>query len=163
MGNTTDSLIFLNKAIDLGYHNLDHILHDDYLTNISYTKGFQLAIRRLKDIINLYTLSEDEDSIPRPITVVPDKSPEPVNFQEPIKNIEPVKAVPEKELTGRAVTIEIQETTTKPEVVIPPYFEYIAELEVLHDIGYLNDFIIIPVLEKHKGNIHKTVLELLDM
>jgi hypothetical protein len=39
----------------------------------------------------------------------------------------------------------------------------LSELEVLHDIGYLNDEMIIPVLEKNKGNIQRTVLELLDM
>jgi hypothetical protein len=158
MGNTTDSLLFLNKAIDLGYHNLDHILHDDYLTNISYTKGFQLAIHRLRDILNVSSLPADSE--PSVNILEPVKNPEPVIFEDPIKITEPVKG-PEQVVTG---PLNFQEPETViPEAVIPPDFAYIAELEVLHDIGYLNDFIIVPVLEKNKGNIHKTVLELLDM
>jgi len=42
-------------------------------------------------------------------------------------------------------------------------FEYNAELEVLRDIGYMNDELVMPILEKNKGNVQQTVLELLDL
>jgi hypothetical protein len=86
LGNVTEALVFLNKAIDLGWRDLEKIMGDEDLVMISYTKGFQLAIKRLKEILNIKENEEpvkfqQPEKIPQPV-----KIPEPVKFQEPEKN-----------------------------------------------------------------------------
>jgi len=47
-GNISESLLYLNKSIDLGYKDLDHMLKDEDLTNIRNTEGFNVVINRIK-------------------------------------------------------------------------------------------------------------------
>jgi len=189
LGNITDALLNLNKAIELGYSDLDHILQDKDFSLISHTKGFNFTISRLRNIIHPPVVADSKlsESIPttNPAPVVkippepvnihlpePIKISEPVTFQqsEPIKTSEPVK-IPQPEPIPEPVnnpeTDIIPDPLTDdwylPELPSPNTFEYSAELEVLHDIGYLNDEIVKPILQKNNGNIHRTVFELLDM
>lgn len=159
MGNTDEALVYLNKAIDLGYRNLDHMLQDSDFNNISHTEGFRVACSRLKDL--LYTPEQREEPKAKPMEV----APEPI----PPKATQPIE--PEPVVEPEVKTTEWKEPepvgTVEPETqIVPPPFvltPWAAELEVLHDIGYFNDEIIVPILEKNSGNVQQTVLELLDM
>jgi len=180
MGNSDEAIVFLNKAIDLGYCNLKHMLDDTDFNLINHTEGFRMACRRLEDLLKL----QDEKPFPIPEPVKePEPQPEPVRVPEPVKEPEPQPEpvrVPEpqpepvKEPEPQPEPVRVPqpppEPVKEPEPVIVPELipsylltPWVAELEVLHDIGYLNDEIIIPVLEKNRGNVQQTVLELLDM
>jgi len=168
IGNITEALLYLNKAIDLGYSDLHHILQDADFINISSIPGFQLAINRLRDIINppvadSYKPESVPNQAPEPINPEPVKIPQPVKISESVNPVnipqsEPVK-IPDPLVDDWYVPEPVVETPP----VIPQNFAYTAELEVLHDIGYLNDEIVIPILEKNLGDIQNTVFELLDM
>jgi len=150
LGNTDEALLYLNKAIDLGYANLSHILQDSDFNNISNTEGFRVACSRLRD-----TLKKDE---PEP---EPKPEPEPVKISEaPLERQVPVNIEPQPE--PEPVKVPEPQTPAQP---VPPFVltPWAAELEVLHDIGYFNDELIVPILEKNRGNVEQTVMELLDM
>jgi len=140
MGNTDEALVYLNKAIDLGYRNLNHVLLDSDFNNINSTEGFRVACSRLQTILSP---SEPETKCESPAQ--PEPKPQPPS--EPKCEPEPQPSEP------------------TPAVIVPPFVltPWAAELEVLHDIGYLNDEIIVPILEKNRGNVELTVLELLEM
>jgi len=140
MGNTDEALVYLNKAIDLGYRNLNHMLLDSDFNNINSTEGFRVACSRLQTILSP---SEPETKCESPAQ--PEPKPQPPS--EPKCEPEPQPSEP------------------TPAVIVPPFVltPWAAELEVLHDIGYLNDEIIVPILEKNRGNVELTVLELLEM
>jgi hypothetical protein len=168
MGNTDEALVFLNKAIDLGYNNLNHMLQDPDFNNIQHTEGFRVACSRLKEM----NYRQEELRVPEVPIYIPS---EPVYEPEPVKEVpEPVKTEPECQPIPEVQVPEQKPEPVKtepesqpiPEVHIPPPFvltPWAAELEVLHDIGYFNDEIIVPILEKNSGNVQQTVLELLDM
>jgi len=164
LANTDEALVYLNKAIDLGYKNLDHMLQDSDFNNIRHTEGFRVAYARLKDIL-YHKEPELPVKIPEP-EPVKTPEPEPVKIPEPEQ---PAKAPePEPVKTPEPEPVKIPEqvkTDPQPQPIPPPFVltPWAAELEVLHDIGYFNDEIIVPILEKNRGNVEQTVLELLDM
>jgi len=96
---------------------------------------------------------------------IPQPEPEPTKEPETVEGPKP--ALPEQlklpeipQPPPQPVKVPEPEVRLPDSVLLTPYFQ---ELEVLHDIGYLNDTIVVPILEKHKGNVQQTVLELLDM
>jgi len=188
-GNLDSAILNLNASIEKGYRNLDHLLSDEDFAGIRHTDQFVIACSRLKDLIYEPKIDIPEPVNPEPSPTTPEPSPatpetvkqEPV--PEPVKpepaQPEPVKPVPAPEPVkqesvpseSEPVKIPQEEVTVPPQVpevevklpesiIITPYY---TELEVLHDIGYLNDSIIVPILEKNRGNVQQTVLELLDM
>jgi len=190
LGNPDEAIVFLNKSIDLGYRNIKHLLDDPDFNLINHTEGFRMACRRLEDLRNkenesLPIIPEPvKEPVPEPVKV-PESQPVPQPLPEPVKEPvpEPVK-VPEPQPVPQPPPEPVKEPVPEPVKVpeplpvpqppplpvpesfpLPPYIltPWVAELEILHDIGYLNDEIIIPVLEKNRGNVQQTVLELLDM
>jgi len=169
-GNLDEAILNLNASIEKGYRNLDHLLNDEDFAGIRHTDKFVIACSKLKDLIYEQKVDIPEptpttpepvkqEPAPEPVKQVP--APEPVK-QEPVQpEPEPVK-IPQEEVTVPQVPPQVPEPEVKlPEsIILTPYF---TELEVLHDIGYLNDSIIVPILEKNRGNVQQTVLELLDM
>jgi len=150
LGNYTESLLFLNKAIDLGYRDLDKIVQDASLNPISYTKGFELALNRLKDLI-----LQETQAAPIPAGTL--KKTE--NFAAAV--VQEIEKIPEVTSVGIKGTLENEmEIGIKKEMMD---FPYKAELEVLRDIGYMNDELVMPILKKNNGNVQQTVLELLDL
>jgi len=151
LGNTEEALLYLNKAIDLGYSNLTHVLLDSDFNNINNTEGFRVACARLRDRLH----QKEEPIVKEP---EPEPKPEPVKIYEaPLEQQVPVEPQPEP--------VKTPEPQTQPQPVPPPFVltPWAAELEVLHDIGYFNDELIVPILEKNRGNVEQTVMELLDM
>jgi len=152
--NEEEALKYLNQAIDLGYKNLEHMLQDSDLDNIRHCEGFVLACRRLRPEPEPVVVPPVPVYVPEPVVVSP-VVPEPVPEPVVVPPVVPVPVpVPEPVVVAPVV----------PEPVVPPvYTRWAAELEVLHDIGYVNDELIVPILEKNNGNVQQTVLELLDM
>jgi hypothetical protein len=161
LGNTDEALVYLNKAIDLGYNNLDHMLQDTDFNNISHTEGFRVACSRLKDRIHQTEEPILEPELP---VYVPEPEPDLQKVSEPEPEPEPVTTPvqPEPVKIPEPEPVKIPEN---PQPIPPPFVltPWAAELEVLHDIGYFNDEMIVPILEKNRGNVEQTVLELLDM
>jgi len=163
-GNLDEAILNLNVSIDKGYTNLDHLLSDEDFAGIRHTDQFVIACSRLKDLIYEQKPAPEPSqtaSEPAPESVKQVPAPEPVKQELVQPEPEPVK-IPQEEVKVPQVPPQVPEPEVKlPEsIILTPY---IAELEVLHDIGYLNDSIIVPILEKNRGNVQQTVLELLDM
>jgi tetratricopeptide (TPR) repeat protein len=169
LGNLDEALSYLNQSIDKGYRNLSHMKSDEDFDNIRQTDGFKMACFRLAELIE----NEVKPGSPEPVIL----TPEPPKIPEPVPESKPVpEPVPESKPEPQVVPELIPEPQVIPQVVDVPTFipqyvplypapealPYVEELQVLHDIGYLNDNINIPILVKNKGNIQQTVLDLLD-
>lgn len=50
---------------------------------------------------------------------------------------------------------------TEPVKSEEPSYKYQNELNMIHAMGFLNDSLIVPSLEKHKGNVQSTITDLL--
>jgi len=165
LGNLDEALSYLNQSIDKGYRNLSHMKSDEDLDNIRQTDGFKAACFRLNDLI----VSEEN---PKP--EIPTPEPEPTLEVPPQPTPEPTPQVPETKPEPQVIPQPDPEPQVIPQVVdvphapqfvpypVPEALPYSEELQVLHDIGYMNDNINIPMLVKNKGNIQQTVLDLLD-
>jgi len=161
LGNLDEALSYLNQSIDKGYRNLSHMKSDEDFDNIRQTDGFKMACFRLNDLI-VSESSEKPQPTPEPTPEVPPQStPEP----EPTPETKPEpQVIPQPEPEPQVIP-QVVDVSHVPQFVPPPVPEalpYSEELQVLHDIGYLNDNINIPILVKNKGNIQQTVLDLLD-
>jgi hypothetical protein len=159
LGNLDEALSYLNQSIDKGYRNLSHMKSDEDFDNIRQTDGFKMACFRLNDLI-VSEESPQPETKPEPTPEVPTQpTPEP----EPTPEVPETKPEvvpqtnPEPQVIPQVVDVPLVPLFPEPETL--PYSE---ELQVLHDIGYLNDNINIPILVKNKGNIQQTVLDLLD-
>jgi tetratricopeptide (TPR) repeat protein len=167
LGNLDEALSYLNQSIDKGYRNLSHMKSDEDFDNIRQTDGFKMACFRLNDLI-----VSEESPAPTPVPK-PEPTPE-VPEPTPVPAVEPIPEVPETKPVPQVIPQPDPEPQVIPQVVdvplvpqfvpypIPEALPYSEELQVLHDIGYLNDNINIPILVKNKGNIQQTVLDLLD-
>jgi hypothetical protein len=185
LGNLDEALSYLNQSIDKGYRNLSHMKSDEDFDNIRQTDGFKMACFRLNDLI----VSEESPEPVKPQSttepeIIPEvPAPTPVPEPEPtpegpalttVPAVESIPEVPETKPVPQVIPQPDPEPQVIPQIVdvplvpqfvpypIPEVLPYSEELQVLHDIGYLNDNINIPILVKNKGNIQQTVLDLLD-
>jgi len=136
-GNISESLIYLNKSVDMGYRDLAHMLKDEDLVNIRHTEGFNAVCLRLKEIITSLPVPQPAE-IP---VVIPEPQPDPVVIPaEP----QPVPVVPQPE--------------PEPEPTSP----WTTHLTVFHEMGYLNDELIVTFLDKYQGDVQRTIMALLE-
>jgi tetratricopeptide (TPR) repeat protein len=134
-GNISESLVFLNKAVDLGYKDLDHMLKDEDLVNIRNTEGFNVVINRMKSYFSSL-------GVPSPSVVEP-------QIPTPIVNLPPV--------TGPVVVPLLPEPQPQPQT--NPWEEH---LKIFHSMGYANDELIVSFLEKYQGDVERTAMALLE-
>jgi len=167
LGNYTESLLFLNKAIDLGYRDKERIVQDASLNPISYTKGFELAMNRLNDLLEKESSSSlllSPSSFAPAAGIIQVTEAPAVVYENLEKKLEGMSLIDEEiEKIEKMESTGMESTLEKNEFLKSVNFAYQAELDVLRDIGYFNDELVIPILEKNKGNVQQTVLELLDL
>jgi len=140
LGNTSESLIYLNKSVDLGYRDLHHMLKDEDLVPIRHTEGFNAVCLRLKDLLSALPVPQPE--IPE---VIPTPQPDPVVIPEPVPETPQVPVV-------------IPELEPQPEPTSP----WTTHLTLFHEMGYLNDELIVTFLEKYQGDVQRTIMALLE-
>jgi len=145
LGNISESLIYLNKSVDLGYRELHHMLNDEDLVNIRHTEGFNAICLRLKELLSSSAVPQpepvlDPQSVP---VVIATPQPNPVVIPAP-QPVLPV-IIPDQP--------EPQPQTTSP---------WTTNLTLFHEMGYLNDELIISLLEKHQGDVQRTIMALLE-
>jgi len=150
LGNIPEALTCLEKAIDLGYSNMDHILTHSDLQNIHNHPVFTELVERLRQ-----TLSPQV-----PVDVLPEVTPQPISYKQPVTQLE---VIPQPVCEPRPVSKPevIHQPICEPVQVAPP--KWATELSVLHDVGYLDDELLISLLERTKGSVEQTVLALLDL
>jgi len=146
LGNIPESVSCLEKAIDLGYSNVSHMLNDSDLDNIRDRLSDFVARINSRNVTSIPGINCQE-IIPPPVSepVVPLPNPQeppkpPSEPTPPVEVVPPVENTPPKQPT-----------------------KWAAELEVLHDIGYFDDELLITFLERTKGSVEQTVLSLIDM
>jgi len=144
LGNIAESLVYLNKSVDMGYRDLHHILKDEDLVNIRHTEGFNAVCLRLKELLSSLPVPQPEE-IP---VVIPAPTPQP---EIVIPSPQPEVVIP----------------VPQPEVVIPepepqPTSPWTTHLTIFHEMGYLNDELIISLLEKYQGDVQRTIMALLE-
>jgi len=187
-GNIAEATLQLSKAIELGYQDFAHMAKDSDLDNIRNTKEFYELCRRTPIILtDQFTESGSQEppfvvSPEVPLTQdLPEVPREPPFVASPVSEIPPVPEVPkvipkprEEPVAPQIFPVispvpevpQVPEVLEVPEVPSNPFiFDAIwqKELDVLRDIGFMNDEIIIPILARNKGNVERTVMELLDM
>jgi len=144
LGNISESLVYLNKSVDLGYRDLHHMLNDEDLVNIRHTEGFSAVCLRLKEFLSSSAVPQPETvfephSVP---VVIATPQPNPVVIPSP-------QPVPQTEV----VIPDPQPQTTNPWTTV---------LTLFHEMGYLNDELIISLLEKYQGDVQRTIMALLE-
>jgi hypothetical protein len=142
LGNITESLIYLNKSVDMGYRDLAHMLKDEDLVPIRHTEGFNAVCLRLKELLS---------SLPVP---QPEPQPNPVVAQPEV--VVPVEHKPDQVVAQPEVVIPEREP--EPETTSP----WTTHLTVFHEMGYLNDELIVSFLEKYEGDVQRTIMALLE-
>jgi len=146
IGNIPEAVSCLEKAIDLGYSNVSHMLNDSDLDNIRDRLSDFVARINSRNVTSIPGINCQE-IIPPPVSepVVPLPNP-----QEPPKP--PSEPTPPVEVVPPVENTPPQQPT-----------KWAAELAVLHDIGYFDDELLITFLERTKGSVEQTVLSLIDM
>jgi len=143
LGNYEDAIYFLKQAIDFGYDDVDHLLDDDDFINIRSTPGFGEVVNYIKEKL--------EASLPpKPIEIEED-SVEPVNTHNH-PEILPVPSLP----------VFVAPVVPKEPVKAPLETKWAHELDVLHEMGFIDDDENISLLESSNGSVEQTVIALLN-
>jgi tetratricopeptide (TPR) repeat protein len=144
MGNTANALEYLEKAINLGFNDLEHMLKDEDLVNIHNTYQFKTACDRLRHSMKPQNPFYNNDSRP----TVSDQNTSPINND--IKPMEPQQN-----------TTDNKPKPTEPSKPAQKASPWASQLEKLRDMGYNNDELILRLLENFKGDIQRTLLVLI--
>jgi len=158
-GNISEALVYLNKAVDLGYKELDHILKDEDLVNIRNTEGFNVVISRLKSYFSSLGVPSPTDvpQIPTSIINLPQVT-EPVV----VPVVEPLYVpVPEPVVVPVVEPLHVSVPVPEPQPQ-GQTSRWEEHLKIFHSMGYDNDELIVSFLEKYKGNIESTAYALLE-
>jgi len=157
MGNTVNALEYLEKAINLGFNDLEHMLKDEDLVNIRNSDQFKTACDRLSSMKprNPYY---NNDS--KPTELQPDQNTYPIDPK-------PTELKPDQNINNDTKPKEPQQNTTpisnndlkpaKPTKPAQKASPWASQLEILHDMGYNNDELVLRLLENFKGNIERTL------
>jgi len=143
-GNITESLVYLNKAVDLGYKDLDHLLKDEDFLNIRNTEAFTVVVNRIKSYYSSL-------GVPSPAVVPQTPTTTPI-VNQPAAVIEPV-------IEPLQVLVPEPVPEPQPQVQVNRWEE---QLQIFKSMGYANDELIISFLEKYKGDVERTVMALLE-
>jgi len=171
LGNIDSALASLTTAVNLGFTDVQHMRGDSDLDAIRYTPQFTQIINDIEhkffpsEIIKPLPVSSDEvlPQLVVPVDVAPQSAEAPKPSVEPPKpSVEPPKP---------SVEPPKPSSVESPQIVSPPVVlsnqltaaqvKWASELSVLHDIGFVNDEVLIPLLVSFNGSVERTVLELL--
>jgi hypothetical protein len=165
MGNTANALEYLHKSINLGFNDLNHILKDEDLANINHTDEFQLACDRLRNS----TKPQPHNQTSSPISSQP--QPDLKESQPPNQTSSPVSNQPQPDLkeslpstqNASPISSQVQPDLKepKPTPIRNDPSPWAKQLELMHDMGYYEDQLIVPLLQKFKGDIQRTLQMLL--
>jgi len=149
LGNIPEAISCLEKAIDLGYSNISHMVNDSDLDNISDRMSyFAERINGLHYCSSTGFVSPPfSEPVEREITLPVEREVESPSEREVEREVD---LPPEREVEREATP------TNQPT-------KWAAELAILHDIGYFDDELLITYLESTKGSVEQTVLSLIDM
>jgi len=151
LNNFDDALYLLNRAIDLGYRDVNYILEDEDFNNIKHTEGFARIIEKLK--------KGEPEYVPEPFCYH--------NYVKPFESEPPLSHEIKPEIKSEIQSEPKLETPeTKPEneksadIPVKP-LKWEAQLNQLEEMGFLVHSELIPLLDKNNGNVQETVLSLL--
>lgn len=183
LGNTSEAILALYRSCELGYNNFDHMNRDTDLDSIrNHPEYEQLLLQYNLDYKPPVAPIPCPSSVVLPQPVQQPIVPEVVVFPEvevPPQPQEPPKEVVEEKIPQvvQPEQQQLQQQPEDPKAVVeevdegfnlcqsvelsPRHVVWSKELEVLHEIGYLDDDLLITYLEKTNGNIEQTVLDLL--
>jgi len=167
MGNTANALEFLEKAINLGYNDLEHMLKDEDLVNIRYTDQFKMTCDRLRN----------ETHKPKPDPTKPQNTSPIINNEPPKSTTEPQpEPIPEPPKPTTEPKPEPPQPTTEPKpeqytspitnesipeppiaIETPKPSPWASQLEIMHEMGYYNDEFVLPLLQKYQGDLQRTL------
>jgi tetratricopeptide (TPR) repeat protein len=114
---------------------------------------------------------------PQPVLELPPFQPTPINHSfnnpnDPFREFIPPYVLPVQVTPKETEPVKVNEPIYVPHIPFPVmpvsysnplYKKWEAELGILHEVGYVDDDLLITYLEKSKGSVEQTVLALLDM
>jgi len=180
LGNVESALTYLKKAIELGWRDVNHMMIDADLTNVKtqcthlFDQVCQLLLPKTPEVEKSAPVTQPpkETLISKPVSVVVTPvTPEPPK-ETPIPEPVPVVVTP---VTPEPVPADIPQPVSDdipfsqitdsmlmdPKLLFSGRSKWFDELNFLHELGFLSDSVLIPILEANKGSIEKTVQELL--
>jgi len=148
LGNSQDALIFLQKAIDAGFRNVDHIENDNDLVSLRQLDEYKSIIATL-----------------RPAPVSPPAPAEPQVVVSPVPS--PVVIAPAPIVVSAPVAeppVQAPAPVVVPAVVAPApvQSQQAWNLQTLEDMGFTDKKKNIDVLIRTKGNVMQAIQLLLD-
>jgi len=164
LGNVLPALTTLKTAVELGFSNLQHMRQDPDLENIRHSDEFSRLCLEMdyNQIPELNAPVSSSNPTPSPITIPsPTLVPTPTPIPESVPILAPV-SVPAPTPAPVLVPVPVPVPAQVPELSAAQV-KWATELSVLRDVGFINDEIIIPLLEINNGSVERTVLELLNM
>jgi len=149
LGNSKEALIFLQKATDAGFRNVDHIENDNDLVSLRPLDDYKAIIASLK-----------QTDAPSPVTssvpVVPPVAVSPV--------ASPVVIAPSPVVLAPVVESPVVQASApvSPAVPVAAPSQQTWNLQVLEDMGFTDKKKNIDVLIRTKGNVMQAIQLLLD-
>jgi len=148
LGNSQDALIFLQKAIDAGFRNVDHIENDNDLVSLRQLDEYKSIIASL-----------------RPAPVSPPAPAEPQVVVSPVPS--PVVIAPAPIVVSAPVAeppVQAPAPVVVPAVVAPApvQSQQAWNLQTLEDMGFTDKKKNLDVLIRTKGNVMQAIQLLLD-
>jgi hypothetical protein len=187
MGNTANAFEFLEKAINLGFNDLENMLKDEDLANIRKTDQFEVACDRIRNSTNYQNTSpinshskpteiQPDQNTPtdhKPIALQPDQNtslinndPKPIEHQQ---NTSPINTHSKPtEIQPNQNTSPIDHKPIAPNQNTSPIkgpkpkvaqkpSPWASQLKILHDMGYYNDELFLRLLDNFRGDIQRTL------
>jgi len=162
MGNIEIALEYLEKAIHLGYNDLEHMLKDEDLVNIRHTDQFKMFCDRLRNETQKPKPDPTKPQNPSPIISV-NESPKPTTEPQP----EPIPEPPKPTTEPKPEHYTSPNANKQPEplyipeppisIETPKPSPFASQLDIMHEMGYYNDELILSLLQKYQGDLQKTL------
>jgi tetratricopeptide (TPR) repeat protein len=154
LNENEEALNHLKKSIELGYNDFGHMSTDPDLSNL------RTNLPQKFDELKPKKVEQDPVPVPEP-KEVPKPEPQEVPKPEPQEVPEPEQQeVPEPE--PEIVIPNLSDSMLMdPELLREGRKKWERELKILHELGFLSDSILIPLLSTNGGSVETTVSELL--
>lgn len=142
LGNVDAALDGLSKSVQFGYADVDHMTTDPDLKNVFDDPRFEALVTSMR--------------APAPEPEIKEPEPE-------IKEPEPEVKVPEPEVKVPEPEPEVKVPEPEPVPVEPeqPKKKWGSQLQVLAEMGFLDESILVMTLDKTNGDVNQALTDLL--
>jgi len=156
LGNPSEALSYLKKAVNAGYTNVSHIESDSDLKSLHELEEFKAIILSLKPTTT--TATSSANTTPAPVEPTPVPSSSPSTSSAPVEPT-PVPSAPPADIAAAPTTTPTVAPSAAPSV--PPSSVPSADAQTLENMGFINKERNMAALQRANGDLTVAVQLLL--